>query len=151
MKNHLDRYYIVRTAWLYAAGGNNFIHAILDRARAEGAVRVVADEIGNPTYAADLAKAIGRLIATGIYGTYHFTNGGDCSRWAFANEILRLAGLETAKNTPILGREYRRASIPPAFAALHNIAGASIGISLRKWQDALREYMETHELVGDQT
>jgi dTDP-4-dehydrorhamnose reductase len=151
VKNHLDRYYIVRTAWLYAAGGNNFIHAILDRARSEGAVRVVADEIGNPTYAADLANAISRLIPTGNYGTYHFTNSGDCSRWAFAGEILRLAGLETVKNTPILGREYRRASTPPAFAALHNVAGASIGISLRKWQDALREYMETHELLGDQT
>ena len=89
----LSRAYIVRTAWLYAPGGRNFIHAILRRARETGTVRVVTDEVGNPTYAADLAAAIAQLITTGQYGVYHFVNSGACSRWAFANEILRLAGV----------------------------------------------------------
>ena len=137
----LSRAYIVRTAWLYAPGGRNFIHAILRRARETSTVRVVTDEVGNPTYAADLAAAIAQLITTGQYGTYHFVNSGACSRWAFANEILRLAGVAAA-NVPILSSAYPRASTPPPFAALHNRAGAALGITLRPWPEALADYMQ---------
>lgn len=136
----LDRYYIVRTAWLYAPGGGNFIHAILRNARENGAVRVVADEVGNPTYAVDLAGAISRLIATEQYGIYHFVNSGACSRWTFANEILRLGGLNDVTNTPILSSEFTRPSCPPPFSALHNRNGAALGITLRPWQEALADY-----------
>ncbi|MCI0726066.1 MAG: NAD(P)-dependent oxidoreductase, partial [Chloroflexi bacterium] len=146
VRHLLDRFYIVRTAWLYAPGGGNFIHAILNRARSAGQVRVVADEIGNPTYANDLAEAIGRLILTGRYGIYHFTNAGTCSRWAFANEILRLAGLEDVHNVPIRLRDYRRDSTPPPYGALYNVAGAALGITLRPWQDALAEYWQDADL-----
>jgi dTDP-4-dehydrorhamnose reductase len=137
----LSHYYIVRTAWLYAAGGRNFIHAILKKARENGQLRVVVDEIGCPTYAADLAQAIAQLVSTGQYGVYHFVNSGACSRWAFANEILRLAGLTEVTNRPIFGREFQRASNPPIFGVLHNIAGAALGITLRPWQDALADYL----------
>ncbi len=141
VRSLLHRAYVVRTAWLYAPGGRNFIHAILRRARETGTVRVVTDEVGNPTYAADLAAAIAQLITTGQYGVYHFVNSGACSRWAFANEILRQAGV-TATNVPILGSAYARASTPPPFAALHNRAGAALGITLRPWQEALADYMQ---------
>lgn len=138
----LSTYYIVRTAWLFAPGGRNFIHAILRRARDAGEVRVVTDEVGNPTYANDLAQAIGRLIETGQFGTYHFTNAGACSRWAFAAEILQQAGLAgTVRNVPILSRSFRRSSSPPPFGALHNINGGGIGLSLRPWQAALADYL----------
>jgi dTDP-4-dehydrorhamnose reductase len=137
----LNRCYIVRTAWLYAPGGRNFIHAILNRAREQGQVRVVVDEIGSPTYVNDLTQAISRLIMTGQYGIYHFTNAGACSRWAFANEILRQAGLTDVVNTPILGREFKRASTPPPYGVIHNIAGAAIGITLRPWPEALAAYL----------
>ncbi|MBK8900200.1 MAG: dTDP-4-dehydrorhamnose reductase [Anaerolineaceae bacterium] len=142
VQNLLLRYYIVRPAWLYAPQGRNFIHAILDRARSTSQLRVVTDEIGNPTYSQDVAKAISQLIETEQYGIYHFVNAGSCSRWAFANEILRLAGLTEVVNTPILGKEFIRPSTPPPFGALHNIAGKAIGIELRPWQDALAEYMQ---------
>lgn len=138
----LPRHYIVRIAWAFAPGGRNFIHAILRRARETGAVRVVTDEVGNPTYMKDAAGAIGRLIETQQYGTYHFTNAGHCSRWAFANEILRQAGLDNVTNIPILSKEFKRPSTPPPYAALHNVAGKAIGIELRPWQDALAEYLE---------
>lgn len=144
VKNILNRFYIVRTAWLYAPGGKNFIHAILNRAHTSGQVRVVTDEIGNPTYVNDLADAIIKLMPTRQYGIYHFVNSGACSRWAFANEILRLAGLTAVKNNPILGKEFKRASSPPPFGALHNIAGAAIGIELRPWQEALADYMQKY-------
>jgi dTDP-4-dehydrorhamnose reductase len=143
VQNLLNRFYIVRTAWLYAPGGRNFIHAILNRARELGQVRVVTDEIGSPTYVKDLAAAVAQLIETKQYGIYHFTNSGHCSRWEFANEILRLAGLEDVENVPILSSEFVRPSSPPPFGIIHNIAGVAIGIRLRPWQDALTEYMTT--------
>lgn len=142
VKNILSNFYIVRLSWLFAPGGRNFIHAILDRARSTGQLRVVTDEIGCPTYSVDLAKAIGQLIETGQHGIYHFVNSGSCSRWAFANEILRLAGLTDVVNTPILGKEFKRPSTPPPFGTIHNIAGKAIGIELRPWQEALAEYIQ---------
>lgn len=142
--NILQRFYIVRTAWLFAPGGRNFIHAIINRAKSAGQLRVVSDEIGSPTYVIDLAAAIAQLIQTRQYGIYHFTNAGSCSRWAFANEILRLAGLTHVENTPILSDEYQRASTPPLFGVIHNIAGAAIGIEFRPWQEALASYIETY-------
>jgi dTDP-4-dehydrorhamnose reductase len=143
VQNILSRFYIVRTAWLYAPGGRNFIHAILNRARSSSQLRVVTDEIGNPTYVQDLAAAIAQLIPTQQYGIYHFVNSGACSRWHFANEILRLAGLEQVVNIPILSKEFKRPSTPPPYGELHNIAGAAIGITLRPWQEALQDYMQT--------
>ena len=137
----LNQYYIIRTAWLYAPGGRNFVHAILRQAREAGAVRVVTDEVGNPTYVADLAAAIARLVTTGQFGVYHFVNEGACSRWAFANEILRLAGLGEVINTPILSSQFTRPSSPPPYGALHNRNGAAIGITLRPWQMALADYL----------
>lgn len=147
VRQHLQRFFIVRTAWLYAPGGRNFIHAILDRAHSLGSLRVVADEIGNPTYANDLASAIGELLDTGQYGTYHLVNAGACSRWAFAQEILRLAGLEQVENRPILSHEYLRASNPPRFGALCNTNGAALGIIMRSWQAALADYMVEHTVT----
>ena len=144
VRSLLSRHYIVRTAWLYAPGGRNFIHAILRHGQEKGFVRVVSDEIGNPTSAADLADAIARLIPMGQYGTYHFVNEGACSRLDFAQEILRQAGAGQVTVTPILGTEYPRASSPPPYAALLNIAGAAVGIRLRPWQEALADYMQNH-------
>lgn len=140
----LNRLYIVRFSWLFAPGGRNFIHAILRRARETGHVRVVTDEVANPTYVKDLAEGIGKLIATKQYGTYHLGNSGSCSRWEFANEILRLAKLENVTNTPILSTEFARPSTPPPYAPLKNVAGKAIGIKLRPWQEALAEYMAEH-------
>ena len=140
----LNRFYIVRLAWLFAPGGHNFIHAILQRARQNGRLRVVVDEVGNPTYVHDLAAAIAHLITTNQYGIYHLTNSGACSRWQFANEIIRQAGLTGVVNTPILGQEFKRPSTPPPYAALHNIAGRAIGIELRPWPEALAAYMNDY-------
>lgn len=142
VQNILNRFYIVRIAWLFAPGGRNFIHAILNRAKETGHLRVVTDEIGNPTYVEDLADALTQLMHTKQYGIYHFVNSGACSRWEFANEILRQAGLANVKNKPILSKEFKRPSTPPPFGALHNIAGAAIGIRLRPWQEALADYLQ---------
>ncbi len=136
----LHRLYIVRTAWMYAPGGNNFPSKIIAAADRLGALRVVDDEIGNPTYAPDLAQAIVRLINTGRFGIYHLTNEGACSRFEWARAILRLSGREHIPITPIPSSEWTRPARPPLRAVLANTAAAALGIRLRPWQEALADY-----------
>ena len=137
-----DTLYIVRTAWVYAPGGNNFPAKIIAAADQHKELRIVADEVGNPTYAPDLALAISQLIRTRAYGIYHFTNAGYCSRFEFAKEILRLSGREHIPLQPITLAEYPRASTVPPFAPLANTKGAALGIELRSWQDGLQAYFD---------
>ncbi len=137
----LDRFYLVRIAWLFGPGGANFVTKILAIARASGQLRVAADEFGNPTYAPDLAAAIRKLVETEHYGTYHLTNSGFCSRYEFAREILRCSEQSGTEVAPILCAEWPRASQPPLHSVLANTAGAALGIVLRPWQDALAEYV----------
>jgi dTDP-4-dehydrorhamnose reductase len=139
----IDRCYVARTAWLYAPGGHNFPHRILELAAERGALRVVSDEVGNPTYAPDLAEAVSALLGTGAYGTYHLANAGYCSRFDFAREVLRLAGQGDVELTPISLADYQRDSSPPPFAPLANTAAAALGITLRPWQEALAEFVQT--------
>lgn len=140
-QNLLSRFYIVRTAWLYAPGGRNFPHRIIELADDLGGLRVVTDEVGNPTYVEDLAEAIVRLIQTHAYGIYHFVNEGAASRHEFAREILRLSGREEVHVEPITLAEFRRASTPPPYAPLANNAGAALGIRLRPWEEALEDFL----------
>jgi dTDP-4-dehydrorhamnose reductase len=143
VRHLLTRFYIARTAWLYAPGGRNFPHRIIQLADEREVLRVVADEVGNPTYAPDLAAAIAALIRTGAYGVYHLTNAGYCSRYDFAREILRISGREHVPVEPITLDEFQRASTPPRFAPLANTAAAALGIEPRSWQDALEEFLKS--------
>ena len=136
----LRRLYIVRTAWLYGPGSVNFPSKIIARAGQEGKLKVVTDEIANPTYAPDLAEAIYRLYPTGCYGTYHFVNEGEASRHHFARAILDRTGLRAVPVEPILRQDFNRPSTPPSYTPLLNEMGAALGIRLRPWQDALDEY-----------
>jgi dTDP-4-dehydrorhamnose reductase len=142
----LHRFYIVRTAWLYARGGNslqatgNFVTKIVAAADRIGALRVVTDEVSAPTYAPDLAEAIARLLRTGHYGIYHLTNSGVCSRYDWAVKILELAGRGHVPVEPITTDQWPRLAPPPLYAPLVNFTGAALGITLRPWEEALREY-----------
>lgn len=135
------RYMIVRTSWLFAPGGNNFIHKIIARARAGESLRVVTDEVGSPTYVLDLAEALARLIETDAPGIYHLANAGECSRYEFAREILRQADLASVPVEPITSAEFSRPSTPPPYAPLANIFGAALGLTLRPWQEAVAAFM----------
>lgn len=141
VRDLLQRFYVVRVAWLFGPGGANFVTKLLAAAAKNGPLRVAADEFGNPTYAPDVATAIARLVATGRYGVYHLTNAGFCSRYEYAREIVRLAGRPDTPITPILSAEWQRLSRPPLHAVLANTAGYASGIVLRPWQEALAEYM----------
>lgn len=136
------RHYIVRSAWLFAHGGGNFIHAILGAAREGKRLRVVTNEVANPTYTNDLAGAIGRLFESERFGIYHFVNEGAVSRWRFARYLLDQAGFANTPIERISRHEWSRPSLPPEYTAMANVAGASIGIRLRTWQEALRAYLD---------
>jgi dTDP-4-dehydrorhamnose reductase len=145
VRHLLTHFYVVRTAWLYAPGGRNFSnpHRVLQLADERGRLQVVTDEVGNPTYAPDLAAAFAALICTGAYGVYHLTNAGYCSRYDFVREILRLSGREHVPVEPITLTDFQRASTPPRFAPLANTAATALGITLRPWQEALVEFLKS--------
>jgi dTDP-4-dehydrorhamnose reductase len=144
VRDLVPRHYIVRTAWLFAHGGSNFVHTILRLAGEGKRLRVVTNEISTPTYTYDLAGAISQLIQTQHYGIYHLVNTGYTSRYGFARQILDLAGYADTPIEPIALAEYPRASRPPEYAVLRNMAAARLGITLRPWQDALAAFIE-HE------
>lgn len=142
------RHYIVRTSWLFAHGGRNFVQAILAAAQKHPALRVVTDEIANPTYTEDLADAIVRLIATERYGVYHLVNEGSVSRWGFARAILDQAGYADKVIERISIKQWARASTPPAYAGLTNSAATQLGVQLRPWTEALAAFLHTEQLVA---
>jgi len=143
VRDILKHAYIVRTAWLFAREGNNFPKKIIDAAKKAGnnsTLRVVDDEIGNPTYVPDLAQAITRLIMTRRFRIYHLTNQGLTSRYDFAVTILKMVGLNVPIEKMKLA-DYKRDSTPPPFSALENFAAATIlEIKLRNWKVALKDY-----------
>lgn len=140
VRSFLHRFYIVRTAWLYAPGGTNFVTKIIAAADRHGVLRVVTDEVSAPTYAPDLAAAIARLIRTEHFGIFHFTNSGFCSRYDWACKILELAGRGNVRVEPITSDRWERPAPPPLYTPLENFVGAALGITLRPWEEALQEY-----------
>jgi dTDP-4-dehydrorhamnose reductase len=140
VRSLLQHFYIVRTAWLYARGGANFVTKILAAADKHQSLRVVTDEISAPTYAPDLARAISELVRTEHFGIYHFTNSGFCSRFDWACQILQTAGQTDVPVEPIRHDQWERLAPPPLYAPIVNFAGAALGITLRPWQEGLEAY-----------
>lgn len=141
---------IARTAWLYGPPGNDFpakILAAADRAIASGqALRLVADEIGSPSYTHDVAEAIAELIgAAAVGGTHHLVNSGRASRADWARELLRQTGVDVPTDD-VPGSTWPRASTPPAWAVLEPTPLPG-GEPLRPWQAALADYLPS--LVRD--
>jgi len=97
----------------------------------------VGDQFGQPTYAGDLASAIGQLIQQPAFGTYHLTNAGVCSWFDWAAETMRQSGHASKPMERIPATDFPRPARPPVFGALANWNGSALGISLRPWQDAL--------------
>lgn len=158
IRSLVSRHVIIRTSWLFGAGGRNFVDTIISRAKAGEELRVVDDQIGSPTYTADLARAIRKLIEKiriqnlelrtetpeeeGFYGIYHVANQGSCSWYELAQKILDYAGIEVAiqpTTSEQLGRPARR----PKVSILNCGRFRRVfGYSLRPWPEALREYLQ---------
>lgn len=137
------RHFIVRTSWVCGYHGSNFVKTIRQLAASRPYLEVVHDQRGCPTFAADLARAIGHLVQTECYGTYHVTNQGDCTWYEFATEILRRAG-SPVEVRPVTSDHFARPAKRPAFSVLDHVAWRAEGFpSLRPWQEALQELL-TH-------
>ncbi|MEA2683762.1 MAG: dTDP-4-dehydrorhamnose reductase [Chloroflexota bacterium] len=137
---------VVRTAWVYGLRGNNFITTVLRVSRAQGRMKVVDDQRGSPTWARDLAVGALRLADVGRAGTYHLTNGGSCTWYELACEVVKLAGIE-ATITPITTAEYPTPARRPAYSVLDNRHWHELGEPpLRDWKSAVAEFMR--ELPG---
>lgn len=130
---------LVRTSWLFGTHGKNFVKTILQMATERSELRVVADQVGRPTYAADLATVLVALAQSDLTGTYHFANEGTCTWNGLATEIVRQAGL-TRLVRPMSTAEVGRPAPRPAYSVLDTQKLTShTGIVPRPWQEALRE------------
>jgi dTDP-4-dehydrorhamnose reductase len=130
---------ILRTAWLYGAHGGNFVSAVLGRAAGQDTVPVLTDQVGQPTWTVDLARQILSVVDADVpAGIYHATNSGGASRFDFAREIFRLAGLDPDRVIPLAGGVDARPAPRPAYSVLGHDAWSRVGVdAMRPWQDAL--------------
>jgi dTDP-4-dehydrorhamnose reductase len=140
------RHMVVRTSGLFGLAGamgkgGNFIESILKQAGERRELKVINDQVFSPTYTADLAMLIARLVETQLYGVFHVTNSGCCSWYEFAVEILKLAGLK-AEIKPVTTEQYPQKARRPRYSVLGNNALKLQGWEqLRPWQEALRDYL----------
>ena len=136
------RYIILRTAWLYSEFGRNFFKTMQSLTASREELRVVADQIGTPTYAGDLAKAVTYIINSeqlGKCGIYHYTNEGVCSWYDFACEIARLSGHTACKVTPCTTEEYPTKARRPRYSVLDKSKFiATFGLAIPEWRESLK-------------
>jgi len=136
---------VARTAWLYGGAGKHFPRTVLTVLRDRGGIEVVDDEFGSPTYAGDLAAALIQLAIRRGEGTFHLVNDGRASRFTLARETARIAGFDPEQVRPISTKAFlERYPLParrPAESTLRNLRAAALGIKLRDWREAVREYV----------
>ena len=138
----LDKFFILRTAWLYGVDGKNFPKTMLELAENHSEVSVVYDEVGTPTYTSDLASAISELIETDYYGIYHLTNSGECSWCEFARYIFEIADVDV-NVVPVTASEFSRLAPRPSYSVLENRNWVKNGFEpLRSYKEAIKEYIE---------
>ena len=137
----LKKYFIVRISWVFGLHGNNFIKTMLRLGKERGAVSVVNDQIGSPTYTPDLSRLLVDMIVTDKYGRYHATNEGLCSWYDFAVEIFKQAKLDVAV-TPVSSDAFPVKAKRPHNSRMDKSKLTENGFELLPpWQDALRRYL----------
>ena len=142
VQKYLKRYYIVRIAWVFGVSGNNFIKAMLNKAKTTQKVSVVSDQVGSPTYTRDLAVLLVDMMETDRYGIYHATNEGICNWYEFAKEIFRQAGADVKVN-PVSSDEFPAKAKRPHNSRMDKSKLVQNGFRpLPTWQDALKRYLE---------
>lgn len=141
VRSIMQKYFIVRVAWVFGKNGNNFVKTMLKLGKERPEVSVVCDQFGSPTYTPDLAKLMCDMIQTEKYGVYHATNEGFCSWADFAAEIMKQAGLP-CRVKPITSAEYPQPVKRPANSRLSKASLDAAGFDrLPPWQDALGRFL----------
>lgn len=139
---NLEKYFIVRIAWVFGVNGKNFIKTMLRLGEEKGKVGVVSDQIGSPTFTYDLAVLLVDMIETENYGRYHATNEGLCSWYEFALEIFKQAGLEV-EVTPLTSEEFPAKAKRPFNSRMSKDKLDDKGFArLPQWQDAVGRYLD---------
>ena len=146
-----ERHLVVRSAGLYGTAtsrkGWTFPELMLNKARTDGVIRVVTDQVLSPTFTADLARKTRELIEHDAVGLFHLTNSGECSWFEFAKGALDLAGVE-AEMEPIDSAQLRQRARRPPYSALDTARLKEVGLSpLRPWQEALSDYLQQKEAI----
>lgn len=142
----LDQYFTVRIAWVFGLAGKNFIKTMLRLGQERGAVSVVDDQIGSPTYTYDLARLLVDMIQTDQYGRYHATNEGICSWYEFACEIFRQAGMDQVQVTPVSSQQFAAKAKRPSNSRMSKEKLSDNGfVRLPDWKDALGRYLKALE------
>jgi len=142
VQKNLDRFFIVRTSWVFGKNGNNFVKTMLKLGQERKEIKVVYDQVGSPTYTYDLAKLLWDMMQTDKYGIYHATNEGYCSWYEFACEIFKVAGMDDVKVIPIKSEEYLTKAVRPKYSKLSKDKLELKGfIRLPNWKDALKKYI----------
>lgn len=146
----LAQHFIVRTSWLYGAGGKNFVRTMLQLSRTHDTLRVVCDQVGTPTYVPDLARLLADMVETDRYGRYNAVNSGGYVSWYdFACEIFRQAGMDEVKVTPVDSSAFPVKAKRPSNSRLNKEKLTEKGFErLPAWQDALGRYLK--ELKGQE-
>ena len=143
VEQNIQKYFIVRIAWVFGVNGKNFIKTMLRLGKEKGAVSVVNDQIGSPTYTYDLARLLADMIQTDRYGRYHATNEGLCSWYEFACEIFRQAGMDEVKVTPVDSEGFPAKAKRPSNSRMSKEKLTENGFErLPSWQDALGRYLK---------
>lgn len=142
----LEKYFIVRISWVFGKNGNNFVKTMLRLAETRAELSVVCDQIGSPTYTADLAPLLCGMVQTERYGVYHATNEGTCAWSEFAEAIFELAGRQVAVH-PIPTSAYPTKAARPLNSRLSKESLRDNGFqALPEWKDALARYLK--EITG---
>lgn len=142
-----SRHLVVRSAWLYGTAtsrkGWKFPELMINKARTEGSVRVVTDQVLSPTFTVDLARKMKELMEQDLVGLFHVTNTGECSWFEFAQEVFDIAGMK-AKMEPISTGQMQQRARRPSYSALASARLEAAGVApLRPWKEALSNYLQT--------
>lgn len=141
VKEFTHKHFILRSNWVYG-NGNNFVNRVLHAADTKDELLIASDQFGSPTSAKDLAKMIMYLISTNEYGTYHVTCRGVCSRYEFAQEILKLAGKDIELRV-VPTEQSDLSAVRPPYAVLDNFILRIIEVyDMPDWKESLKEYMD---------
>lgn len=145
-----ERFYIVRTSWLFGEGGKNFGSRVIEYARKGARLKGVADQTSIPTYAPDLAARIEEIIHRGAHGLYQVTNTGVTSWHEFARLALDLAGMGNVEMEPISRAELNQAAPRPMNSAMRCIVSEKLGLEpLRHWREALADFVRDYAVKAD--
>ncbi len=133
---------VLRLSWLYGSGGWNFTDWVIGEVRENRPVRIVTDQLGCPTWIGDVVNQVIHLFSTSAQGLYHCAGKGCCSRYDWACEAVKCAGLDTSLVKPVTSTEFKQKAPRPTYSAMRNFCLEKQGLEvMRPWQDALKDHI----------